>query len=135
MSDFAKLFENMVAQGTKMAKDFDPKSSAFSLDKLTDLFPKMGAETMEQVFGKTFNPEGLDARTRLLALLAAQVVSGADGKEPQIKLTVQNALEAGAKQQEVTEVILQSAVYGGVPSMTKAITVAQSVFEDRKADT
>jgi len=135
MSDFAKLFETMMQQGTKMAKDFDPMASPFSLDKMAEMFPSLSPEVMEAMFGKTLNQDGLDAKTRLLTLLAAQVASQAEGKEPQIKLTIRNALDVGAHEQEVTEVILQSAVYGGAPTLTKSIAIAQGVFEDRKADT
>ena len=45
--------------------------------------------------GKTFNPDGLDAKTRLLLTLAGLTMQGAQA-EPQIRLTVRHALEAGA---------------------------------------
>ena len=135
MSDFAKLFESMLEQGAQMAKDFDPKSMPFSMDKMADMFPSMTPEMMETMFGKTLNKDGLDAKTRLLTLLSAQVAAQSEGKEPQIKASVRNALDAEVHEQEITEVIVQAAVYAGVPSMTKAMEIAKAVFEDRKADT
>ena len=52
--------------------------------------------------GKPSNPEGLDAKTRLLVTLAGLTALGAQA-EPQIRLTVRNAREAGATRQEIIE--------------------------------
>jgi 4-carboxymuconolactone decarboxylase len=63
-----------------------------------------GARRMLEAFlGKTFNPEGLDAKTRLLVTLGAGDPGRAGrGSDP---LTVRHALEAGATPQEVAETI------------------------------
>ena len=37
-------------------------------------------------------------------------------------------LEAGATKREIAEVIYQMSMFGGVPAMTKALEIAQSVF-------
>ena len=129
MNDFSKLFETMLEQGKRMADEFDPTKGAFSFDKLVDMMPAMPPEMMEAAFGKSFNKDGLDAKTRLMTLLAAMVASGATLKEPQIRMTIRNLRETETTRQEIIEVIMQSAVYGGAPSMTKAMQIAQSVFE------
>ena len=51
-------------------------------------------------FGKTFNPEGLDARTRFLVTIAALTVLGPVG-EPQLRMTIKNGLAAGATKREI----------------------------------
>jgi 4-carboxymuconolactone decarboxylase len=56
------------------------------------------------VLGKQFNPEGLDAKTRLLLTLQGLTIQGAQA-EAQIRLTVRHALEAGATKQEIAETI------------------------------
>jgi 4-carboxymuconolactone decarboxylase len=93
------------------------------------LFPTMPKEMLEAWFGKTFNPEGLDARTRLLVTIAALTVLGAQA-EQQFKLTVRQALSAGATKREVAEVIWQMSMFGGLPAMQKALEIAQSVFAE-----
>jgi 4-carboxymuconolactone decarboxylase len=85
---------------------------------------------MEMWFGKTFNREGLDAKTRLLVTLAALTVLGAQA-EPQMRLTVRHALEAGATEREIAEVIWQMSMFGGLPAMQKALELAQAVFDER----
>ena len=80
-------------------------------------------------FGKTFNPEGLDARTRFLVTIAGLTVLGPLG-EPQLRVTIRNALAAGATKREIAEVIWQMSMFGGMPAMQKALEIAQSVFAE-----
>ena len=83
---------------------------------------------METVMGKTFNPEGLDAKTKLLLPLGALTMLGAQA-EAQIRMTVRHLLEAGATKQEIAEAIGMMGVFGGVPAMTKAMELAGDVME------
>lgn len=128
--DFTKVFQQMMDQGTQMAKLWNPAMENFKSPALDEWFPTMPKEALEMTMGKTFNPDGLDAKTRLLVALAALTVIGAQA-EDQIRITVRHALEAGATPQEVAEVIGQMAVFGGVPAMTKAMGIAQSVIGEK----
>jgi 4-carboxymuconolactone decarboxylase len=132
--DFAAMMKKMMEQGQEMAKAFAPSMAgpAFSgVDPkaFEKLFPAMPKDMLEMFFGKTFNPEGLDARTRFLVTIAALTVLGPVG-EPQMRLTVQNALAAGATKREIAEVIWQMSMFGGVPAMQKALEIAQAVFAE-----
>ncbi len=128
--DFAKLFQSMMEQGQTMARAFTP--SAFgTIDPAAfeAMFPAMPKEMLEMFFGKTFNPQGLDARTRFLVTIAAQTVLGPLG-EPQLRSTVRNALAAGATPREIAEVIWQMSMFGGLPATQKALEIAQAVFTE-----
>ncbi len=94
----------------------------------------MPADMMEMWFGRTFNREGLDAKTRLLLTIAALTVQGAMA-EPQLRLAVRHARAAGATQREIAEAIWQMSMFGGVPAMQKALEVAQSVFAEEDDQT
>ena len=131
--DFTKMFAAMMAQGQEMAKAFTPSFEGVDVKAFEKLFPAMPKELLEAWFGKTFNPEGLDARTRFLVAVAAQTVLGPVG-EPQLKPTIRNALAAGATKREVAEVIWQMSMFGGVPAMQKALEIAQSVFAETTGD-
>lgn len=126
--DFAKLFQTMMEQGQQMAKAF---ASPMGTDPATfaKLFPAMPKELLEAFFGKTFNPDGLDARTRFLVTIAAQTVLGPLG-EPQLRPTVRNAMAAGATKREIAEVIWQMSMFGGLPATQKALEAAQAVFAE-----
>jgi 4-carboxymuconolactone decarboxylase len=124
---FQKLFQQMMEQGQEMARAFNPALENFSATGLDKMFPTMSKDMLEMWFGKTFNRDGLDAKTRLLVTVAALTVLGAQA-EPQMKLTIRHALEAGATKREIAEVIYQMSMFGGVPAMTKALEIAQGVF-------
>lgn len=132
--DFAKIFAAMMEQGQKMAKAFAPAMENVDAKAWEKMFPAMPKEILEMWFGKTFNPEGLDARTRFLVTIAAQTVLGPIG-EPQLRMTIKNGLAAGATKREVAEVIWQMSMFGGVPAMQKALEIAQQVFAETADDT
>jgi 4-carboxymuconolactone decarboxylase len=129
--DFTKFFAQMMEQGQQMAKAFTAPMESFDLKSIEKMFPAMPKDMLEAWFGKTFNPEGLDARTRFLVTIAALTVQGPLG-EPQMRVTIKNALAAGATQREIAEVIWQMSMFGGVPAMQKALETAQSVFAEQK---
>ena len=133
MSDFTKMFERMLEQSHAMAKAFNPALESFQVHGFDKLMPTMPRNFMDMMWGNAFNKEGLDATTRLLVVLAGLTVLGAQA-EPQFKLTVRHALEAGASQQEIAEVIYQMAMLGGIPAMTHALRLAQEVFKDLEED-
>ena len=125
--DFTRMFKAMVEQGQDMVRAFSPGLEAFQVKGFEALFPTMPKDMLELWFGKTLNPDGLDAKTRLLVTIAALTVLGAQA-EPQLRLAIRHALEAGATQREVAEVIWQMSLFGGLPAATKALEIAQDVF-------
>ena len=127
--DFAKMFAAMMEQGQKMANAFMPGMENIDAKAFEKFFPPMPKELLEMWFGKTFNREGLDAKTRLLLTIGAMTVQGALA-EPQLRLTIRQALEAGATKREIAETIFQMSMFGGLPAMQKALEIAQSVFAE-----
>ncbi len=129
--EITKMFAQMMAQGQEMAKAFAPGFDGFDTKAFEKMFPAMPKEMLEAFFGKTFNPEGLDARTRMLVTIAAMTVLGAQAEGP-LRLTIRQALAAGATQREVAEVIWQMSSFAGLPAMQKAMEQAQAVFSEEK---
>lgn len=127
--DLTRMFKAMIEQGHEMARAFNPALENFQVKGFDALFPTMSKDMMEMWFGKTFNRDGLDAKTRLLVTVAALTVLGAQA-EPQMRLTIRHALEAGAKKKEIAEVIYQMSMFGGLPAMQKALEIAQKVFSE-----
>ena len=128
MSDPQNPFEAMMAMGQEWARAMNPALEQFTPKGFEAMWPTMPKELMETLMGKTFNPEGLDAKTKLLLTLGALTILGAQA-EAQIRLTVRHALEAGATHQEVAETIAMMGVFGGIPAMSKAMELARSVMD------
>ena len=124
-----KMLQQMMESGQEMVRAFNPALETMQVGGFDKLFPTMSKDMMEMWFGRTFNREGLDAKTRLLVTIAALTVLGAHA-EPQLKLAVRHALEAGATQREIAEVIWQMSMFGGLPAMQKALEIAQGVFAE-----
>lgn len=130
---FQKLFQQMLQSGHEMARVFNPALERIDPKVFEKLIPTMPADMLEIWFGKTFNRDGLDARTRLLVTVAALTVQGAYA-EPQLRLTIRHALAAGATAREVAEVIYQMGMFGGMPAMQKALEIAQGVFAEQEGN-
>ena len=128
MTDQQNPFAAMMALGQEMAKSINPALASFTPNGFEALMPTMPKDMMETVMGRTFNPDGLDAKTKLLLTLGALTILGAQA-EAQIRLTVRHALEAGATKQEIAETIAMMGVFGGVPAMSKAMELASAVME------
>ena len=77
----------------------------------------------EEVWGRP----GLDRRTRSAITITALV---AGGHEKELGLHLEAALRNGLTREEIVEVLLQSAIYCGVPAANAAFAVAQRVLGD-----
>ncbi len=131
---FNKMFQQMLQSGQEMARAFNPALEHVDTKAFEKLVPTMPSDMLEMWFGKTFNRDGLDARTRMLVTIAAMTVQGAHA-EPQLRLTIRHAHEAGASPREIAEVIYQMGMFGGIPAMQKALEIAQGVFTEDEDET
>lgn len=131
MSDPKNPFEDLMKMGQDWAKSMGSGVEAFSTENLEKMWPTMPKEVMEAFMGKALNPEGLDAKTKLLLTLQGLTILGAQA-ETQMRLTIRHALEAGATDQEITETIALAGMFGGAPAMSKAMTLVQQVKSDGK---
>jgi len=134
MTDLTQMWAEMLEQGQKMAKAFNPALENFTPQDFHKLWPTLPKEFMDVMWGNTLNPGGLDAKTRLLVVLAGLTVMGAQA-EPVFKSTVRHAIEAGATKQEIAEVIWQMSMLGGLPAMGRAMQMVEEVFADEKKET
>jgi len=129
MNDPTNPFAPFIKMGQDMAKNMNPALEAFTPTGFETIMPTISAEMMEQFMGKGLSPDGLDAKTRLLLTLTGLTIQGAQG-ESQIRLTVRHLVEVGATKQEIAETIAQSAMFGGVPAMSKAMELATEVLDE-----
>ncbi len=75
-----------------------------------------------------WNRPGLDRRTRSAVTITALV---ARGHLDELALHVRAALRNGVTPDEIKEVLLQSAIYCGVPAANTAFKIAQGVLDER----
>jgi 4-carboxymuconolactone decarboxylase len=77
-------------------------------------------------WGEIWSRPGLDLRTRSIVTLTALV---ATGREHELEMHVRAALRNGLTPDEIGEVLLQCAVYCGVPAANGAFAIAQRVVD------
>ena len=81
-------------------------------------------------WGSVWTRDGLDRRTRsciTLALLCAL------GHEAELAMHVRAALRNGLTAEEISEVLLHTAVYAGVPATNTALKIAEGVLREEGA--
>jgi 4-carboxymuconolactone decarboxylase len=79
-------------------------------------------------WGDIWSREGLDRRTRSLVNLAMLV---ALDKPNELRLHINGALNNGCTTVEIQEVLLQTAIYAGLPAAVEAFKIAGEVLESR----
>jgi 3-oxoadipate enol-lactonase / 4-carboxymuconolactone decarboxylase len=81
----------------------------------------------ETAWGMVWARQGLDRRTRHLLTLA---MLAALGKEHEFAMHVRASRNTGVTMDEIKEMLLQVAVYAGVPAANSAMAVAKRVFAE-----
>ena len=78
-------------------------------------------------WGEIWTRPGLDRRTRSCITLTALM---AVGRLEELEMHVRAALRNGLTEDEIKEVLLQGAIYCGVPAANAAFAIAQRVLAD-----
>ena len=78
-------------------------------------------------WGDIWSRPGLDRRSRSVAVLSSLI---AHGHHEELAMHVRAALRNGLTVDEIREVILQSAIYSGVPAANSAFRIANEVLAE-----
>ncbi len=81
----------------------------------------------EYCWGDVWNRPGLDRRTRSMLNLAMLT---ALNRPHELKLHVKGALNNGVTKEEIREVLMQTAIYCGVPAAVDSFRNAREVFKE-----
>jgi len=82
--------------------------------------------TTRYAWGEIWSRPGLPRKTRSLLTLATLV---ALNRNEEFRMHVKAALSIGVSREEIQELLLQSAVYCGVPAANSAFHAAEEVFD------
>ncbi len=120
--------DNLYEQGMKIRREVlgdahvdraEANKTAFDAD-----FQQFITET---AWGTIWSRPGLDRRTRHLLTLA---ILAALGKEHEFAMHVRATPNTGVTPDEIKEVLMQVAVYAGVPSANSAFSAAKRVISE-----
>ena len=98
-----------------------------SLKNADDFNMPMQELVTEYCWNEIWNRPGLDRRTRSFLNLAMLI---ALNRPHELKLHVPGAINNGLSNDEIKEVLLQAAMYCGVPAAIDAFRTAKEVFKE-----
>ncbi len=115
-------------KGRDLVAGLNPGLEEALAAKYDDMLPEMAETLIEWAYGRQYARGGVDLKTRQLCTVAALTALGGQ-TGPQLKVNIEHTLAAGATEQEITEIIWQMAVYGGMPAAINGLNAAREVFE------
>ena len=101
-----------------------------SLSNVTDFSRPIQELVTEYCWGTVWTRDGLDKRTRSLLNLAMLT---AMNRNHELAVHVKGAVTNGCTEQEIQEVLLQAAVYVGVPAALESFRVAEGTLAELSA--
>lgn len=122
MNDYAKGVETL-------ARLVGKQQAEAVVERFRNLSPAFENEAISVVFGRTWSREAIDAKTRALCSVG---ILAALGRQSALRIVFGIALENGATVEEITEALLQVAIYAGYPAALDALPVLAAVLEEKE---
>ncbi|WP_327350615.1 carboxymuconolactone decarboxylase family protein [Streptomyces sp. NBC_01304] len=125
----AETRQDRFERGMQVLTEVDGEGGQRVIDSLADISPELGHQVVAWAFGDIYSRPGLAPRDRQLVTLGMLTALG--GCEPQLEVHINAALNVGLTPHEITEALLHSAVYCGMPKALNATFTAKKVFAER----
>ncbi|WP_207016314.1 carboxymuconolactone decarboxylase family protein [Salipiger abyssi] len=119
-------------RGQRALEAIDGQAGQNVIDALADIAPDFATYLFEFPFGDIYSRPGLSLRDREIATIAALAAMGT--AQPQLKVHIEAGLNVGLSREEITEILMQMAVYAGFPAALNGLFTAKEVYAAR-ADT
>lgn len=98
---------------------------------LLKISPDFARHLVQFPFGDIYSRPTLDSRRRELAIVSAIAALG--HAQPQLRLHLHAAIKVGCSREELTEVLMMTAVYSGFPAALNAFATFGSVLKEAEA--
>lgn len=121
MTDYAAI-------GRKILLEIDGEAGVQVEEALNAFCPDLARYLIEYSFGEIYAREGLDNRTKELAVVAALTAMGT--AMPQLKVHIHAALHVGCTPEEIREVIIQMCGYAGFPATLNGMKILMEVLQE-----
>ena len=116
------------ARGLKVLSDIHGVHGEEVAARLAEIAPDFARHLVGYAFGDVYARPGLDLRSRQIATIAGLAALG--NAEPQLKWHIRGGLNVGLTRDEIIEILMQMAIYGGFPAAVRAIQAAGEVFSE-----
>ena len=102
-----------------------------ALDNVTDFSRPIQELVTEYCWGAVWTRKGLDRRSRSLINLAMLTVLN---RHQELAVHVKGAVANGVTKSEIQEVLIQTAIYAGVPAALESFRIAEETLSALEAD-
>jgi 4-carboxymuconolactone decarboxylase len=122
--------ENRLERGYKKLLEIDGRAGEEVKSSLNEISPDLVKYMIEYSFGDIYSREGLDLKSKEIAVVAALTALG--NAQPQLRVHINGALNVGCTINEVKEIILQMSGYSGFPTSINAMNALKEVLNERE---
>lgn len=123
--------ESRLERGRRALAEIDGAARQNVIEALAGIAPDFATYLFEFPFGDIYCRPGLSLRDREIATIAALAAMGTAA--PQLKVHIEAGLNVGISQAEITEILMQMAVYAGFPAALNGLLAAKEVFARQEA--
>ena len=123
--------KELYEQGQKVRREVLGNEYVDNAAKNTTDFNRPFQELInEYVWGTLWSRPGLDRRTRALINIGMLT---ALGRTEEVKIYLRAAPNIGVTKEDVREVLMQTAIYCGIPAALDSFRVAEQTFREQEA--
>ena len=123
------MSDTRLERGRRALSEIDGEAGERVVAALADIAPDFAEMLLEFPFGDIYTRPGLAVRDREIATIAALCAMGT--APAQLKVHVEAGLNVGLSREEITEILMQMAVYAGFPAALNGLFAAKEVFNAR----
>ena len=123
--------ESRLERGKRALARIDGEAGQHVISALADIAPDFATYVFEFSFGDIYSRPGLSVRDREIAAIASLAAMG--NATPQLKVHIEAGLNVGLTREEITEILMQMAVYAGFPAALNGLFAAKEVFGAKRS--
>ena len=123
--------ESRLERGKRALADIDGDAGHKVIAALADIAPDFANYIFEFPFGDIYSRPGLSVRDREIAAIASLAAMG--NATPQLKVHIEAGLNVGLTREEITEILMQMAVYAGFPAALNGLFAAKEIFVAKRS--
>ena len=116
-------------RGVEIAEQLaSDKLEEFLTSRVAELAPDFARMVIEFSLGDLYARDGLDMRSREIVAISSLAALGDTG--PHLRIHIRAATRLGVTKAEIIEILMQTAVYAGIPAALNALSSCHDLLTD-----
>ncbi|AYA41088.1 carboxymuconolactone decarboxylase family protein [Xenorhabdus nematophila] len=124
-----KSSKTLTEHGRYIMELLEPGLADKIMENLSELDSDLPFLITDYAFGAILGREGLNLKAREMISVASLITLG--NAQPQLELHMRAALNVGVTEKELLEIIIQMAVYAGIPACMNGLTAFRAAVAQK----